>query len=79
MKWISIKERLPGFAGRVLVCRAYQDGPIIIDIDYHHYEIEKGCFGANSSCVTHWMPLPPPPGESINEQSAKMNRDGGNI
>ena len=58
--WIPVSERLPDFEGRVLTFRKYDKNTQLVDVDYHHLRIEKGCFGANSHTVTHWKPITPP-------------------
>lgn len=61
MKWISVKERLPGtssgFSEDVLVIT--EDGHINIAVYYEHNADDWH----NAYCeqYTHWMPLPDPP------------------
>ena len=58
-EWISVKERLPDQFVPVIVCR--KGG-----------KVEQGTrdvngwwrvYGTRTKHVTHWMSLPPPPGE----------------
>lgn len=59
MKWISVEDRLPERFNRVLV---YRKGG----------KVEQGfrdvgdwwkIYGTRTKHITHWMPLPEPPGE----------------
>ena len=61
-EWISVKDRLPEGYEAVIVCRKGRGGCIV----------EQGCldvngwwrvYGTRTKSVTHWMPLPDPPGE----------------
>ena len=70
-EWISVKERLPEEDRQVLIsCKnkamfvaAFQQMYFSGEIVWH----VSGPLGANRKVatdrVTHWMPLPPPPGE----------------
>lgn len=57
-KWISVKERLPELNTAVIV--AVDDGHVFQALyAYDGWELWDGC-----TCnITHWMPLPRPPGE----------------
>lgn len=52
-EWISVEERLPGDGAGVLVF--LDTGAMSISWQWRGKWDEKG--------VTHWMPLPKPPGE----------------
>ena len=56
-QWVSVEERLPRPHQRVLV--VHESGVKNIR---RHAESVPGDFG-DGSPVTHWMPLPPPPGD----------------
>ena len=67
-KWISVKDRLPEEKVWVLcLCRAgihevlrWQNGQWLHDLSPFAYM---------KSFVTHWMPLPEPPKEGVNDES----------
>lgn len=54
LDWISVKERLPKDAGRVITF----DGN---DVDLGRYVITDCGSGFHTYNVTHWMPIPEPP------------------
>ena len=68
-KWISVKDRLPDTAERVLVCKTWL-GTVYKPVYgyYQDYPNQKGCWYVLTEFgyypqreVTHWMPLPQPP------------------
>ena len=60
-EWISVKERLPDTEERVLVCLDLEKAtPIGQDTDRF---VDNRRWVRWNGAVTHWMPLPPPPGE----------------
>ena len=68
-EWISVKDRLPDTAERVLVCKAWL-GTVYKPVYgyYQDYPNQKGCWYVLTEFgyypqreVTHWMPLPQPP------------------
>ena len=66
-EWISVTERFPeNIANRVLVVCERSNG-----VFYAHYEkpfwINLETDKPFISTVTHWMPLPEPPKEAINQ------------
>ncbi len=71
-KWISVKDRLPLPRVTIIVSTDEYVEPIIAyylkNID-RWYEYDFGAFIADPyselKYVTHWMPLPEPPGEHV--------------
>ena len=59
-KWIPVTERLPEEDGEYLVYCGEYDGICII---YHEILKTKSKWRSKWKDVTHWMPLPEPPGE----------------
>ena len=68
-EWISVKDRLPDTAERVLVCKTWL-GTVYKPVYgyYQDYPNQKGCWYVLTEFgyypqreVTHWMPLPQPP------------------
>jgi hypothetical protein len=62
MQWVSVKDRLPEKKGRYLTCD--HKGNIHI---LNHFDFYTSPFGISKpngmyNMVTHWMPLPEPPG-----------------
>lgn len=70
-KWISVKDRLPDTAERVLVCKTWLGRVYKPEYGYYQdFPNQKGCWYVLTECgyypqreVTHWMPLPQPPKE----------------
>lgn len=68
MKWISVKDKLPPINKLILVFELYE-----LRLNSCGYKIaflnNEGCFeyGDGQECdnVTHWLPLPRPPGGYI--------------
>lgn len=58
-KWIGVKDRLPDTEDHVLCCTQTKAGRQNVVIGY--YMDGAWRCGMNSN-VTHWMPLPTPPG-----------------
>ena len=65
-EWVSVEERLPVEAKKVLCFLALGGGPMVEtgyymgDEGWYYTGIEAPHHGA----VTHWMPLPEPPGRN---------------
>lgn len=62
MGWISVNDRMPPAVGDYLC--AFDDGTVQ-SFDYTDLDIYRGYWGYQgipTSKVTHWMPLPDPPG-----------------
>lgn len=64
-EWISIKQKLPSefkivlvFDSKEGVCRSYRN----YDSSFCHDPL-----GGDLFHVTHWMPLPPPPGDKLEQ------------
>ena len=68
-QWISVKDRLPDTAERVLVCKTWLG--MVHKPEYGYYQDfpnREGCWYVLTEFgyypqreVTHWMPLPTPP------------------
>lgn len=58
-EWISVKERLPEPLANILCYFANEHRTDISWMDHSGYFAFEESYGK----VTHWMPLPPPPGE----------------
>ena len=61
-EWISVKERPPEPGQEILLWEAGTP----YDKDYGHYSVCEYNPNVYQPCLvfaTHWMPLPPPPGE----------------
>ena len=70
--WISVKERMPDRGGKVLCWYGFEkDGErskmmFMGCLDYYaHDEQPHFQHGLAGLYVTHWMPLPEPPVESV--------------
>ena len=62
MKWINVKDRLPG-SGCVLVLTKDRD-TLVAERDGSTWICNCNCSeGSYADDVTHWMPLPEPPKE----------------
>lgn len=71
-EWISVKERLPEYGERVLVVSRVADLAVSY-VDTMSYDPEEGIcpegwytddgWPRKDDEVTHWQPLPEPPGE----------------
>ncbi len=74
-RWIPVAERLPEKEGKYLVCCPSLDPgnpPLMcvwFDPDYGWYSTEMW-----AKAVTHWMPLPEPPGSEGNVNPPKPSR-----
>ncbi len=66
-EWISVKDRLPEKNGRYIttVCK-YKDEIDVFDLWYEDddWYIDEGDYMYEYE-VTHWMPLPEPPKEGV--------------
>ena len=68
-EWISVKDRLPDTAERVLVCKTWLGRVYKPEYGYYQdFPNQKGCWYVLTEFgyypqreVTHWMPLPRPP------------------
>ena len=68
-EWISVKDRLPDTAERVLVCKTWRGRVYKPEYGYYQdFPNQKGCWYVLTEYgyypqreVTHWMPLPQPP------------------
>ena len=68
-EWISVKDRLPEFGKKVLVCDVDAEPDIANDIHmfclWHdedgHYWTDGDEWVIDFENVSHWMPLPEPP------------------
>jgi hypothetical protein len=68
-KWISVKDRLPDTAERVLVCKTWLGRVYKPEYGYYQdFPNQKGCWYVLTEEgyfpqreVTHWMPLPQHP------------------
>ena len=59
MEWISVKDRLPDKFCPVIVNRPGRVEQGMLDIN-GWWKV----YGTRTKSVTHWMPLPEPPGEA---------------
>lgn len=65
-RWIPVMERLPDKSERYLVFNGrFEDIVGYVDGDWKIFDDGIGEFELYPYCVTHWMPLPEPPG--VNE------------
>jgi len=62
VNWISVKERLPEPGQIVLICYRVGKNQDIQAIDLTKFSFGQ-FLGHRSNVVTHWMPLPEPPGK----------------
>lgn len=60
-EWISVKERLPKAFECVIVCRP-KKGTMIVEAGCLDVNDWWKVYGTRTKAVTHWMPLPDPPG-----------------
>lgn len=63
--WIPVTERLPLYGQDVLAVRTYGDGEKCQEVLMAHIAVwneETGEKWWNATNITHWMPLPEPPG-----------------
>ena len=64
MKWISVKDRLPGIDSTVMVYDAGYEGVFPARYDeFGVFLLRDGAGEDEAYEVTHWMPLPKPPKE----------------
>ena len=61
--WISVKDRLPEVFVPVLVCRRNRQGGQIVEAGQRDVDSWWRVYGTRTKSVTHWMPMPDPPGE----------------
>lgn len=59
-RWIPITNRLPESGQRVIVCR--KDGRVEQGV-YIGVNGWWKVYGTNTKSITHWMPMPEPPGK----------------
>lgn len=62
-EWISVKDRLPEGYEAVIVCRKGRGGKCIVEQGFLDVNGWWRVYGMRTKSVTHWMPLPDPPGE----------------
>jgi hypothetical protein len=65
-EWISVKDRLPGTSqgwSKPVLVYTVNDKIEISEFNRGKHEMMDSWLGLGSSEVTHWMPLPSPPGE----------------
>ncbi len=66
-EWISVKDRLPEKAEMVLAFGYWEGGPQVAigacDRNFDSWYVINGVGTLAFVCITHWMPLPEPPGE----------------
>ncbi|TGE29846.1 DUF551 domain-containing protein [Hymenobacter metallicola] len=61
--WVSVVERLPEVAQKVLVCFVYGDGTQEVKTSF--LNAQHGCFDEFQwERISHWMPLPNPPSQT---------------
>jgi hypothetical protein len=68
-EWISVKDRLPDTAERVLVCKTWNGRVYKPEYGYYQdFPKRNGCWYVLTEFgyypqreVTHWMPMPQPP------------------
>lgn len=63
MKWIEVNKELPKIAGEYLVFGLGMVGTLIFLDGYWWSDIFKQKVDQNK--ISHWMPLPEPPGEKL--------------
>ena len=79
-EWISVKERLPEEKGWYQVYApsyyggsssglANINGTMFAKWSGKSWSIETG-YHKRPGCVTHWMPLPEPPGEEVDSNAS---------
>lgn len=61
--WISVKDRLPEEFVPVLICRKNRQGGQIVEAGQRDIGGWWRVYGTRTKSVTHWMPMPDPPGE----------------
>ena len=66
-RWISVKDRLPDSFKPVIVCREKAKGEFIVEQGHRDVNGWWKVYGTRTKSVTHWMPLPEPPKELIDE------------
>lgn len=65
-EWISVKERLPEETG--LVIALHKNGEI--RAERYSVKMKNFSFECILDRVTHWMPLPEPPGEEVDSDAS---------
>lgn len=60
--WISVSERLPKTFARVLLCRTTPSGEVTVEQGFRDVGGTYRVYGTRCKRVTHWMPMPLPPG-----------------
>lgn len=65
-KWISVKDRIPQEGKFVLVCTkgCVPRVALFHNDDPYYYFLSPDCMRVQFKDITHWQPLPEPPGES---------------
>lgn len=69
-QWIRVEERLPGWSGDyICVSRDKNGREWVIPAEWsREMKTWFGRFGEIRNKVTHWMPLPEPPEEGVNDE-----------
>lgn len=70
IKWISVEDRMPNIDGKVIACYHFKNSKMCFVgvLDYYfcdpnpHFQ-----YAGTELVVTHWMPLPEPPKEAMQE------------
>ena len=82
-EWVSIEDRLPDTDGAYLVYAPTYTGGSSSSLDciggimfsrfkHEKWSIESGYY-KRPNCVTHWMPIPAPPGKDNNVPTKAQN------
>lgn len=61
-EWISVKDRQPKGFEPVLVCREVGKGSYRVEQGHKDVGDWWKVYGTRTKKVTHWMPMPEPPG-----------------
>ena len=73
-RWISVEERLPEEIGTYII---YEMVGGIGSIGWCFYNSnDEWCLENRKIQPTHWMPLPPPPGDTTKGMSDYLSRTG---
>jgi hypothetical protein len=61
-EWISVNDHMPKGLGSAYPVLVYDDSICVMEIAWRYYDDSGWCSDAELYHVTHWMPLPKPPG-----------------
>jgi hypothetical protein len=64
-EWIDAEMRLPSSSGWYLVVKPGRINHAVFHIDVGYYDAIMHRWHFSMDYVTHWMPLPPLPGEEV--------------